>query len=199
MEFGIEKCVMLVTKNGKRHLMNGMKLPNQDEIRTLGKKKIYKYLGILKADTIKKGEMKEKIKKEYLRRARKLLEIKLYRRNLIKGINTWAVLLVRYSGTFSKQAREKLKQIDRRTRKLMTMHKALHPRDDVDRLYVSRKRGGRGLTSMEDSVDALIQRLEDSIEKRRERLVTATRNNTNNMRTNNQKTKMGRKTTLWTF
>ena len=24
----------------------------------------------------------------------------------------------------------------------MTMHKALHPRDDTDRLYVSRKEGG---------------------------------------------------------
>ena len=47
----------------------------------------------------------------------------------------------------------------------MTMHKALHPRDDVDRLYVSRKEGGRGLASMEDTVDASIQRLEEYIEK----------------------------------
>ena len=31
-----------------------------------------------------------KIKKEYLRRIRKLLESKLYSRNLIKEINTWA-------------------------------------------------------------------------------------------------------------
>ena len=52
--------------------------------------------------------------------------------------------------------------MDQRTRKLMTMHKALHPRDDVDRLYVSRK-GGRGLVSIEDSIDASIQRLEDYI------------------------------------
>ena len=39
----------------------------------------------------------------------------------------------------------------------MTMHNALHPRDDVDRLYVSRKEGGKGLTSIENSVDASIQ------------------------------------------
>ena len=37
----------------------------------------YKYLGILEADTIKQQEMKEKIKKDYLRRARKLHETKL--------------------------------------------------------------------------------------------------------------------------
>ena len=35
----------------------------------------------------------------------------------------------------------------------MTMHKALHSSDDVDRLYVSRKEGGRGHTSIENSVD----------------------------------------------
>ena len=44
--------------------------------------------------------------------------------------------------------------MDQRARKLMTMHKAFHPRDDVDRLYVSRKEGERGLTSIEDTVDA---------------------------------------------
>ena len=62
------------------------------------------------------------------------------------------------------------------------MLKALHPRDDVDRLYVSKK-GGRGLTSIEDSVDASIQ-LEDHIEKHEEVLITAIRNDTDNTKTN---------------
>ena len=44
------------------------------------------------------------------------------------------------------------------------MHKALHPIDDIDRLYASRK-GGKMLVSVEDSVDTLIERLEDYIEK----------------------------------
>ena len=51
--------------------------------------------------------------------------------------------------------------MNQRTRKLMTMHKALHPRHDVERLYVSRKEGGRGLANIEDSVDTSIQQLED--------------------------------------
>ena len=160
MEFGIEKCARLVMKSGKRHLTDGMELPNQDKIRTLGEKETYKYLGILKTDIIKQVEMKEKIRREYLRRTRKLLETKVYCRNLINGINTWAVPLVRYSGSFLKWTRDELKQMDQRTRKLMTMHEALHPR-----LYVSRKEGGRGLVSIEDSVDASIQRLEDYIDK----------------------------------
>ena len=60
----------------------------------------------------------------------------------------------------------------------MTMHKALHPRDDVDRLYVSRKEGGRGLSSIKNSVDTLIQQLKDYIEKHKGGLITSIRNNT---------------------
>ena len=134
----------------KRHLTDGKELPNKDKIESLTENETYKYLVILEADTIKQAEMKEQIQKEYLRRTRKLLETKLNSRNLIKGINTWAVPLVRYSGPFLKWTREELKQMDQRTKNLMTMHKALHPRDDVDRLYVSRKEGGRGLASIED-------------------------------------------------
>ena len=53
MEFGIEKCAMLVKKSGKRHLTDRMKRPNQEKIRTLGENETYKYLGILEAGTIK--------------------------------------------------------------------------------------------------------------------------------------------------
>ena len=62
MEFGIEKCVLLVMKSGKRRLTDGIELPNQDKIRTLAKKQTYKYLEILEADTIKQVEMKTKLK-----------------------------------------------------------------------------------------------------------------------------------------
>ena len=56
----------LVMKRGKRHLTDGMELPNQENIRTLGKKEMYRSYGILETDTIKQVKMKEKIKKEYL-------------------------------------------------------------------------------------------------------------------------------------
>ena len=136
-------------KSCKWHLTDEMEQTNQDKIRTLGEKETNKYLGILEADNIKQVEMKVKIK-----RTRKLLETKLYSRNLIKGINTWAVALIRYSGQFLKWTKE---------RKLMIMHKTLNPRDHDDRLYVSRKDVGRGLSIIEVSVDTSIQRLKDYI------------------------------------
>ena len=53
MEFGIEKCGLLVMKSGKRHLTKGMELPNKDKTRTLAENETYKYLDISEADTIK--------------------------------------------------------------------------------------------------------------------------------------------------
>ena len=94
IEFGIDKCAMLVIKSGKRHQTYGMELTNQDKIRTLWEKEIYKYLSILEAVTIIQMEMKEKIKKYYLGRTRKLPETKLCCRFLMKGIITWAVSVI---------------------------------------------------------------------------------------------------------
>ena len=74
--------------------------------------------------------------------------------------------------------------MDQRTRKLMTIHKALHPWDGLDILYGSKKEGGRGLTSIEDTVDASIQRLKDYIEKQEGWLITAIRNDTVNTMAN---------------
>ncbi len=50
MEFGIKKCAILVMKSDKRHMTDGMELPNQDKIRTHGENETYKYLGILEAE-----------------------------------------------------------------------------------------------------------------------------------------------------
>ena len=58
------------------------------------------------------------------------------------------------------------------------MYKVLHPRDDADRLYVSRKEGERRLASIEHSLDALIRRLENYLEKHERGLITPIRNNT---------------------
>ena len=93
-EFSIEKCALLMIKSGKRQMTEGIKLlkKKKKKIRTLGEKETNKCLGILEADTIKHK------KKVYLRRTRKLLETELHCRNLLKGINNWAVPLVRYSG-----------------------------------------------------------------------------------------------------
>ena len=44
---------------------------------------------------------------------------------------------------------EELQKLDGKTRKLLTIHGQRHPKTDVDRLYVPRKQGGRGLMQQE--------------------------------------------------
>ena len=81
-----------------------------------------------------------------------MLKSKLNGGNLIKAINTFAVSTVRYTAGIFQWNQEELQTLDRMTRKLLTMHGALHPKSDVDRLYVERGKGGRGLMSIEEVV-----------------------------------------------
>ena len=118
---------------------------------------------------------------------RKLLKTKLCCRHFIKGINPRAVPLVTYSKPFLKWTREELRQIDQRTRKMMALQKALHPGNDIDKHYLSRKRS-RGIPNFKECVDASFQGL-DEIKKRKERLITAVSDNTGNLRQHKKATK----------
>ena len=60
MEFGIEKCAMLIVKNRIKQITEWIEQPNQERIRIFGEKINGKYLGILEADSIKQTKMEEK-------------------------------------------------------------------------------------------------------------------------------------------
>ena len=93
MEFSLGKCAMLIMRHRKRHIMEGIELPNQEKTRMLREKETYLYLRILEADSIKQAE--KKIKKVHLRIT---TGNQIYSRNLTKGINAWSVLLVKILG-----------------------------------------------------------------------------------------------------
>ena len=152
MEFGLDKCATITLRRGKLEKDSSVQLPDGQEIQQLEESEEYKYLGVLEADDIKHEKMKDKIKEEYIRRLTKLLKSKLNSGNLFQAINTWAVSLYRYGAGIVEWTQEELRQIDRRTRKLITMYQGMHPRSDVDRMYVEREKGGRGLMSIEETV-----------------------------------------------
>ena len=66
-----------------------------------------------------------------------LLATKLCNKNLI---NTWTVFFIKYSGLFLKGTKEELRQMDQKSMKLMTMNKAIHPKDDIGRKKIKRTR-----------------------------------------------------------
>ena len=55
-------------------------------------------------------------------------------------------------------------------------NKALHLINNIDRFFVSRREGTRGLTSIEDCIAATIQELEKYTKDRKERLITVVNN-----------------------
>ena len=58
---------------------------------------------------------------------------------------------------------------------MFTIYGALHPKSDVDRLYIPRKEGGRGLISIEDCIELAIRGLEVCVHGSEERLIQAVR------------------------
>ena len=81
-----------------------------------------------------------------------MLKSELNGKNKINAINTWTVCVLRYGAGIIRWTKEELKILDRKTRKVLTMNGAFHPKSDVDRLYVSRVNGGRGPISCEGCV-----------------------------------------------
>ena len=117
--------------------------------------------------------MKSNVLKEYIRRLRKILKSRLNGGNLVRGVNTWAVSLLRYSAAFVSWRKSGLQAVDRKTRKLFTIYGALQPKSDADRLYIPRKEGGRGLISIEDCVELAVRGLEVHVHGSEKRLIQA--------------------------
>ena len=66
------------------------------------------------------------------------MKSKLNGGNLVQGVNTWAVSLLRYSAAFISWRKCELQAIDRKARKLFTVSEGLHPKSDVDKFYITR-------------------------------------------------------------
>ena len=83
----------------------------------------------------------QKILKEYIRRLRKVLKSKLNGGNLVCGVITWAVSLLRYLAAIVSWRKRERPAMGRKTKKLFTIYGALNPKSHVDRLFTPRNEG----------------------------------------------------------
>ena len=151
MQFRIKKCGVLITEKGQVIRTDDIRLPDGQHMKDSDETG-YTYLVILETDKTKEKEMKERFSKEHLRRLRLISRQKLNARTKTMAVNTQLVSVMRHGAGILRWNTDELKSFDRRTRKSMTIHGALHPKSDVDRIYVSRKMGGRGLVSCEGCI-----------------------------------------------
>ena len=147
-EFEMKKCGILTVKRRKVVRCERINSEVMKEVEKEG----HTYSGIVELDKIKENEMKEKTIKEYKRRLQLFLKSKLNGKNKITAINVWAVAVFRYAAGTLQWKESELKDVERKPRKEMTMYGVLHPKSDVDRLYVKRNEGGRGLICVESCV-----------------------------------------------
>ena len=151
MKFGLDKCSVLAMKRGKVTTCEGIILNDEEVIGDVSVEG-YKYLGIIERGDIAHEEMKQKTRKEYKDRVRKVMKLKLNGRNVIKANNTWAIPLIRYGAGIINWTKNEIDEIDRKTRKMLNMYGGLHQKSNVDRLYLKRENGGRGLISVGDCI-----------------------------------------------
>ena len=147
----------------------------ENDIKELGPRKAYKYLGIEESFDIQHKNGKEKLKKEYLRRLRLVLGTELSAKNKIQAIGSLAVPVLRYSFGIVKWHQEELQNLDRKTRKLLTIHGQRHPKADGYRLYVPRKQGGRSLMQLEAAHAGEITKLVEYVDKKEDPLIQVVR------------------------
>jgi hypothetical protein len=91
----------------------------------------------------------------------------VHAKNTIPATGSLAVPLCRYSFGIVNWNQEELQKLERKMRKLLTIHGQLHLQADVDRLYFPRKQGGRGLKQLEEACAVEITKLVECVDKGR--------------------------------
>ena len=113
----------------------GSDIGKTDTINCLEPGKVYKYLGEDESNGMKHSMMRERLRREYFRRMKVVLRTELYGRNKILAINGFALPVLTYGfGVIDCRCTD-LQQLNRRTRKLLSMHGVHHTSADVDQLY----------------------------------------------------------------
>ena len=69
--------------------------------------------------------------------------------------------------------KKELAELDRKTRKILTIHGVLYPRSNISRLYLTRREGGRGIISVEDAINTEERNISVYMSQSQERLLKA--------------------------
>lgn len=77
IDFGLDKCAKVTFKKGRIIETTSIDLDFVTKIRELEQDEAYKYLGISVGDVIQHLQMKEKVRKEYYKRVRLVLNTEL--------------------------------------------------------------------------------------------------------------------------
>eukprot|EP00957_Ditylum_brightwellii_P145913 11111128-Ditylum_brightwellii.AAC.2 len=95
--------------------------------------------------------VKQDTKKEYLNCVHSILKADLTSNSTMTAICACTVPVMRYTFGIMQWTQTELQQMDKKTRKLLTMHGFLHPKSSIHRLYLHCSMGGCDLTSVAET------------------------------------------------
>ena len=145
MDFGTNKCAYLKIVKGMIFSDGEPLVMNYLTIKPVKEGDTYKYLGIDENISYHGPINKERVSKEYFARTRKIWPSELSAYNKVIAHNAFAVtVLIPAIGVLDWTTAE-IRDIDIKTRKILTLTRNVHPNSDVDRIYVQKSFGGRGL------------------------------------------------------
>ena len=146
MKLGLRKCAVAHMVRNRLVKMD-YDLPKGRSIKSLEGGEYYKYLGVEQIFKPGLGEVKQRVIKTYLRRLRKIWGSQLNARNKVNATNVWAVSVFRYF-FFLKWSVRDLRALDRKTRAILRQCRSHQYGAAVQRLYLPRYMGGRGLQNL---------------------------------------------------
>ena len=169
MNFGQDKCAHLVIEkgqikhNGQDLEMNGVKIQQVDEA------EFYKYLGQDENISYVGTVNKKRVCKEHFTRVRMIWKSKLSAFNKTIVHNMFAVPLLKPTYGILDWTIQEIKNIDIRTRKVLSMTVNFQINSDVDCLYIPRSEGGRGLKAIQTAYECGIVSLNHHLRRNKDR------------------------------
>jgi hypothetical protein len=112
---------------------------------------------------------------------RLVLGTELSAKNKIQATGLLAVPVLIYSFGIVNWRQGEVQKLDRKARKLVTIHGQHHTKAGVDRLHVPRKQVGRGLVQLEEAYAVEITKLVENVDSKEDPLIQTVRTHQHNI------------------
>ena len=168
MKFGQDKCAYIKIEKGKNTTTTPIEI-NGLTIKPIQEGESYRYLGQDENIAYEGTVNKEMVSKEYLSRVKKIWLSELTAFNKTIAHNAFAIPVIAPTMVILDWTIQEIKDIDLRTRKMLSVIGNFHPNSDVDQLYIGRNIGGRGIKSCQRLFESRIIALKQLLHRSKER------------------------------
>ena len=124
-------------------------MPEDRTIAAVSRGETYRYLGIEQVFKSDHEGIRRKLIKAYVKRLRRIWSSDLYAKHKVNATVGWAVSMFRYFFNNFLWTKGDLVALDRKTRSVIRQYKGNHLLAALERLYLPRRQGGRGLVSLQ--------------------------------------------------